>query len=170
MSINIILRGMSPLMIHRYGSKHNVEPRGWTKHVKEHKEFKVAADRLHIDIEGNPVVPSLNIMAMLKTLKPSKPPYGIMSIEEELLPILSEGGWEIDERPAVINRNRILVVRPLFRDWGLNLTVNVDAEALEPHVLRAQFEECGKRIGLCELRPAKSGTYGRFYVEKFDVD
>ena len=65
--------------------------------------------------------------------------------------------------PVVVQRNRILRTRAKFDEpWSCVLTLDTDPELVDAEQLAAWLDIGGRRIGLGDWRPSKSGHYGRF--------
>ena len=64
--------------------------------------------------------------------------------------------------PVVVQRSRVLRTRAKFDTWGVVFTVEVDSELVDQQQLATWLDIAGRRIGLCDWRPEKSGHYGRF--------
>ena len=64
--------------------------------------------------------------------------------------------------PVVVQRARILRTRAKFDQWTLRCTVDVDDELVDRTMLESWLDVAGRRIGLCDWRPERSGQYGRF--------
>ena len=65
--------------------------------------------------------------------------------------------------PVVVQRNRILRTRAKFdQPWACVFTVDTDPELVDAEQLAAWLDIGGRRIGLGDWRPSKSGHYGRF--------
>ena len=65
---------------------------------------------------------------------------------------------------VVIQRNRVLKTRARFDlDWGLRFVLDCDDELIErERHLEKWLDIAGRRIGLGDWRPEKSGDHGRF--------
>ena len=63
---------------------------------------------------------------------------------------------------VVVQRARILRTRAKFDTWGVTFTVEVDDELVDKEQLASWLDIAGRRIGLGDWRPEKSGHYGRF--------
>ena len=63
---------------------------------------------------------------------------------------------------VVVQRNRIERTRAKFDDWTLTFVL----DAKDKLVDQLQLESRGRRIGLRDWRPERSGDYGRFEVEE----
>ena len=70
---------------------------------------------------------------------------------------------------VVVQRARILRTRAKFDDWGLRFVLECDDELIDREQLAAWLDIAGRRIGLGDWRPEKSGDYGRFDVVKLEV-
>ena len=64
--------------------------------------------------------------------------------------------------PVVVQRNRILRTRAKFDEWSCTFAVEADDELVDKDQLEAWLDIGGRRIGLGDWRPEKSGNYGRF--------
>ena len=63
---------------------------------------------------------------------------------------------------VVVQRNRILRTRAKFDEWSCTFAVEGDDELVDKEQLEAWLDIGGRRIGLGDWRPEKSGNYGRF--------
>ncbi len=67
--------------------------------------------------------------------------------------------------PVVIRgRGRLLRTRAKFDEWCCTFAVDADDELVDKDQLEAWLDIAGRRIGLGDWRPEKSGHYGRFEV------
>ena len=65
--------------------------------------------------------------------------------------------------PVVVQRARILRTRAMFEvPWSCSFDVDGDDELVSTEHLDRWLEISGRRIGLGDWRPEKSGTFGRF--------
>ena len=64
--------------------------------------------------------------------------------------------------PVVVQRNRILRTRARFSDWGLVFELDCDDELVDKQHLERWLDIAGRRIGMGDWRPEKSGEHGRF--------
>ena len=67
---------------------------------------------------------------------------------------------------VVVQRNRILRTRAKFDDWACRFVIEVDDELCDLEQLQTWLDIGGRRIGLGDWRPEKSGSYGRFSVKE----
>ena len=64
--------------------------------------------------------------------------------------------------PVVIQRNRVMKTRAMFDEWSVTFRLDTDPELVDETQLAAWLDIAGRRIGLGDWRPEKSGKYGRF--------
>ena len=70
---------------------------------------------------------------------------------------------------VVVQRNRILRTRARFEPWGATFVLECDDELVDREQLDAWLDIAGRRIGLGDWRPEKSGNHGRFDVESIGI-
>ena len=66
---------------------------------------------------------------------------------------------------VVVQRSRVLRTRPLFDPWMVAATLDCDDELIDQEQLETWLDIGGRRIGLGDWRPEKSGSYGRFTLK-----
>ena len=68
--------------------------------------------------------------------------------------------------PVVVQRARILRTRAKFDlPWAVDFILETDPDLVDETRLRNWLELAGRRIGLGDWRPQKSGNYGTFELE-----
>lgn len=78
--------------------------------------------------------------------------------------------YEIDLRPVVVQRARVMRARPRLDEWQLRFELVYNSELIQDtEILRTIIEEAGQRIGLLDNRPQKYGENGTFSVIKWLV-
>ena len=167
------IKGVRPLLMHAPNGLGNNPQRRRGEHPSPQEAVEAA---LYKDPQGNIVIPALNVKAMLREagrnykISGRRMTYGAairagIDIEPFYIP-LRHNGLKIDIRPVVVQRSRILRVRPRFDEWGLEFyIINKDPNVLLRDTMRRIVEDAGKWIGLCDYRP----EFGLFSVEKFEV-
>jgi len=55
--------------------------------------------------------------------------------------------------------------RPEFRSWAVEITAEIEADALSVETLLTLIDRAGFGVGIGEWRPEKGGEYGRFKVD-----
>ena len=133
---------------------------------------------LWLDANGRPAIPASAVRSVIET--------GARKIKEG--PAVREGlvitdtffDYDVDRYgdtieklsvsaqytvPVVVQRNRILRTRARFDlPWGCTFDADCDDELVDETKLLKWLEIAGKRIGLGDWRPEKSGEFGRFEV------
>lgn len=74
---------------------------------------------------------------------------------------------EIDSRPVVIQRARIMRHRSRLEKWSLSFDLEVDDEILPTAHVNQILSDSGRRAGLGDFRPQKGGPFGRFIVTEW---
>ena len=135
---------------------------------------------LYLDDDGRPTVPAAAIRAMIETAarKSKQGPQVREGLVVESVDAFdydaTRYGTTVDRLaksaqfsvPVVVQRARIMRTRAKFdTPWTIRATVDVDDELVDKSQLLAWLDIGGRRIGLCDWRPEKSGMYGRFVPE-----
>jgi hypothetical protein len=89
-----------------------------------------------------------------------------LRIEGEYLTFVSDG-WKPDQRRGRLdNGTAVSVVRPKFKNWSIELKIQLDDdEPIKIDTVIALFEKAGKASGLGSFRPSCKGAFGQFDVE-----
>ena len=66
--------------------------------------------------------------------------------------------------PVVVQRARIVRTRAKFDDWSISFEIDRDETIVDKSQLSTWLEIAGRRIGVGDWRPQRSGHYGRFEV------
>jgi len=81
---------------------------------------------------------------------------------------LGTAEYEIDTRPVVIQRNRVLKSRAKLSNWEATFHVIYNEDLVtDPEIIKTVLTEAGLRIGIMDFRPSRSGYFGTFEVTKF---
>jgi hypothetical protein len=166
------IKGIKPLLMHAptgLGDKARLR-RG------EHLDPKIEAESyLYKNEKGEICIPSVNIKACIReagrnyrvsgrrTTFAAMIRAGLDVNPFPMVPLL-HNGWQVDIRPVVVQRNRILRARPRFDEWTLEFQiVNQDPTVIHKDTLKKILEDAGKYYGLGDFRP----EFGLFEVEEF---
>jgi hypothetical protein len=71
---------------------------------------------------------------------------------------------EVDSRPCVIQRSRIMRHRSRLEKWSLEFHLQIEDTILEPDNVHQMLVDCGRRAGIGDFRASKGGPFGRFSV------
>ena len=70
---------------------------------------------------------------------------------------------------VVVQRSRLLRTRAIFEDWAVTFTVEVETDLVDQGQLEDWLTIAGRRIGLGDWRPEKSGQHGKFEVLSIEL-
>ncbi len=70
---------------------------------------------------------------------------------------------------VVVQRSRHPRTRAKFDEWGVTFIVEADDEQVDQSQLESWLDIAGRRIGIGDWRPEKSGVYGRFEMESIEA-
>ena len=70
---------------------------------------------------------------------------------------------------VVVQRNKVVRTRAKFDPpWSVEIVLDCDDKLFDREKLEAWFDIAGRRVGLGDWRPSKSGNYGRFTVASIE--
>lgn len=132
---------------------------------------------LWLDESGSPTIPGAAIRAVIEN-GARKLKQGPQVREGLIVDSIDEFiydknlGMSVDELAravqftvgVVVQRQRVLRTRAKFDTWGLRFTVEVDEELVDKMQLATWLDIGGRRIGVGDWRPQRSGDFGRFEV------
>lgn len=184
-TIAITIEGITPLLLNKFTDEAALKASSGSAIVAvgdKGSPKDQAEKKLYRDEAGGLVIPQPNLFrciidggaffkagkSKVTTQKTSLIP-ACLAIAELTIPITHKEPWTVDTRPVRIpaTGGRILCHRPVFNDWALTFTADLDTEMLAPKVFRDIVDAAGKRIGLGDFRPACKGPFGRFVVTRW---
>ncbi len=188
MEINITIEGTTPMICNRFtdeaAESATKGTRGASAAADRGTPLEVAESKLYKGLQGNPMIPQPNLLRCLVeggrfhkagktqlTTSKSSIMYSCLDIQGAEIPIAHKEPWRVDTRAVRIpsTGGRILAHRPMFDDWKLTFTAELDTTILSEKLLRAIIDDAGKRVGLGDFRPATKGPFGRFVVTNWKV-
>lgn len=188
MEINITVAGTTPLICNRFtdeaAESATKGTRGASAAADRGTPLEIAEAKLYIGLGGKPMIPQPNLLRCLVeggrfhkagktqlTTSKSSIMYSCLDIQGAEVPIKHKEPWRVDTRAVRIpsTGGRILAHRPMFDDWSLTFTAELDTTILSEKLLRAIIDDAGKRVGLGDFRPATKGPFGRFVVTNWEV-
>ena len=181
--------GVSPLLQHRFPMPDYADMgKGGTKSTGA-KDYRMEwKQSLYVTDKGQIYQPSTHFeLAMVKAgtnfkvtgkrgksykdlvsaavvIDPEKILFGMDAPEE--LDTDADKDLYLDMRPVVIQRARIVRLRPAFKPgWTLEFVINVIDDELPSGILQDILTLAGKAVGIGDYRP----KFGRFLVTQFEV-
>lgn len=70
--------------------------------------------------------------------------------------------------PVVVQRARLIRTRAKFDEWAAVFQIETDDEIVDESMLTTWIDIAGRRCGLGDWRPQKSGTFGRFKMTSIE--
>lgn len=168
--LNVEITGISPLLQHRFVEEKSEASKRKQKVYVDEDELEKA---LYKNQEGKIIQPAIHIKsAMVKSASnfkfEGKKTYKDIIKAEVIIDPLEivhlNQAYEMDKRGVVIQRARVMRVRPKFNDWKLQFKILFNEDRLTPKILKEIIEDAGKTVGIGDNRP----EYGRFKITKFE--
>lgn len=189
-AVRFHLVGMTPLVMHNIRLADALHPitRALSAATKKRNKTEDDIERiaaieweggLYVDEDDRPVIPGLNIQALLVESGKRKKLGKVVKAGA-----LSDGNWPVRTsrglpgkvealradprfrlRTAMnVKGSRVMRSFPIFRDWSAAVDVSYHPELLDRDTLVELMESAGEFVGLMDLRP----RYGRFMIEKVE--
>lgn len=76
---------------------------------------------------------------------------------------------EVDSRPCVVQRARIMRHRSRLEKWGLKFSLECDESIIPTAQLHEILNDAGRRAGMGDYRPPRGGPFGRFKIVSWKV-
>lgn len=114
----------------------------------------------------------INTAKFYKTgkIRASRVLAGSMRIEPEKIP-LNSMSYEVDVRPVVVQKARVLRSRAKVPKWKVLFDIVFDRATIDdPTFIKEILEEAGMKSGLLDFRPERGGSFGTFIVSRFEWD
>ena len=183
-TVNVTIKGLTPLLMNKMNIESLKEKSGRTVATEydPETEAKKAAYISKIDGKEQLYIPGYAIYSMIikaagaykfPKRRSSMSTYlaGTIRVEPDKIP-LGTDKYEIDERPVVIQRARVLKWRPMISDWQVTFQIIYNKDALPSAIipqLKAIVEDGGTRLGLLDYRPQHKGWFGTFTITEFKI-
>lgn len=188
-TVSTKVKGVAPLMQHRFPmptladmSKGGTQSTGSKDYTQEWRDYFYATKSGMIyqpaeHFEGAMVKAAVNFKITGKRGKtykdlfraavfvtPDQIPHGITVPAE--LDTDGDKALYLDMRPVVVNRARVVRIRPTFSPgWELEFDIEVIDDQISPEIVQDVLTLAGKTVGIGDFRP----KFGRFTVARFEV-
>lgn len=129
---------------------------------------------IYADDKGRPVLPADNLQAMIveaarKSRLGKQFLAGVFVSDDAPLiydgPKTVEGLWKdgrfVDRRSVVVQRNRVVRTRPIFREWAADVVFEYHPSVVNASQLDEAIGTAGSMVGFGDFRP----RFGRFVAE-----
>ena len=131
---------------------------------------------LWLDADGRPTIPRTAVRALIETgakkvRQGAQVREGLVVVSTAFVYDVDAYGETLDKLaesarftvPVVVKGSRLMRTRAKFDlPWSCSFTVDADDELVDSDQLQRWLDTGGRRIGLGDWRPEKSGEFGRF--------
>jgi len=188
-TIDVTVKGVAPLMQHRFpvpelammtkGGKLQtgavdytqewrnylyVNPDGEIFQPATHFESAMIRAAVNYKITGKRGKTYKDLFSAAVFVTPEQILHGINEPDE--LDADADKPLYLDMRPVVVNRARVVRIRPTFSPgWELSFTIEVIDDSINAELIHDVLSLAGKTVGIGDFRP----KFGRFMVTKFEV-
>lgn len=188
MELHITITGTTPLICNRFTDEAAQAASSGTRLASANSDrgtpLEIAESKLYKGIDGGYCIPQPNLLRCLvdggqfhkigktqiTTTKKSML-FSCVDIPAAEIAIEHKQPWKVDTRAVRIpaTGGRILAHRPMFDDWALTFTLDLDTTIMGERLMRQIVDDAGKRVGLGDFRPATKGPFGRFVVTNWSI-
>lgn len=184
-TIEVEIRGTSPLLIHRFAETAEQAKATRRVQVDTVDPFEEAKKNAYIAQDGTYYFSAFaipNAMAAAgsnhkmrgsrKTLRFIVP--SAVRMQTDTVTVLNGAGpaqrFEVDARPVTIpaTKGRIMRYRPRFDCWGARFSFLLNDMMLSVEDAHRLLSEAGEFVGIGDFRPEKRGPFGTFQVTHFE--
>lgn len=183
-TIEIEIRGTSPLLIHRFTEAAESDKKVRSVEVDNRNPRDEATKAAYIAPDGSFFFNGFAIPCAMANAGSNHKMRGsrkslrfivpsAVRMESDTVTILNGAGpakdFEVDSRPVTIpaTKGRIMRHRPRFDCWGAKFTLKINDSLIAVKDCQKLLEEAGDYIGIGDFRPQKAGPFGCFRVIEF---
>lgn len=175
----VVIVGTSPLIVHKWSEKAKtmMRDKGAGKKTKDRSARDPAADAkdaTYFTAGGEYAIPVLALKSAIitaahkdigieKTLV--RKALFLRSGSDMMLPMECSEPIIREDCVRVGMGSADLRYRPQFDKWSVHVSLEFDADLLQPTDIVNLFDRAGFGVGICEWRPEKGGEFGRFRVK-----
>lgn len=184
-TVDVVIEGVSPLLINRFTEDAEIPKTMKKSNKKDYGTPRQQAENTAYRDEKTQLlwVPSSWIKGALSAIASDyKLPSSRKSVKSVIggavLPVTEKIYFvenyklkdvEIDSRPVVIQRARIMRHRSRLESWRLRFSIEVDEDILPLDDVHQMLGDGGKRSGIGDFRPQKGGPFGRYKINSWKV-
>ncbi len=182
-TIEVTIKGVSPLLINRFKESDEVVEAVKKAGKKDYGTPREQAEQTPYRDEDTKKlwIPSIWVTGTIRTIasdyklpgtrKSVKSVSGgaIVPVDEKMYFIenYTLKDIEVDSRPVVIQRARIMRHRARLEKWSVKVHLQIDEEILPIDHVHSILNDAGRRAGLGDYRPQRGGPFGRFQITKW---
>lgn len=181
-TFEVKIEGISPLLINRFKEQAEVPQKMKKSGKKDYGTPREQAESsAYVDPNGKMWIPSTWPKGCLSTVASDyKLPGSRKSVKSVIggavIPVDEKIYFdeefqlkdiEVDSRPCVVQRARIMRHRARLEKWSLTFCIQIEDSILEPSNVHEMLSDSGRRAGIGDFRPARGGPFGRFAVTQW---
>ena len=173
-NIRVVIEGIAPLLMNRFPAD-SPETAARATRKTGTKDYRAKAEEAaYRNVEGKLYQPADHIIGALvkaavnfqipgKGKKTYKDLFrsSVFVHPDEIEHQIQD--YEIDARPVVIQKSRVMRYRPKLTKWRLEFTLEIQDPDIADSVVKDIMEYAGRRVGIGDYRP----RFGRFMVTEF---
>lgn len=179
-TIRVTIKGTSPLLINRFKENDEAPEAMKKSNKKDYGTPRAQAEMTPYrdDDTGKLWLPTIWVTGTIRSVASDyKLPGSRKSVKSiaggAVVPVEEKAYFvedykikdiEVDSRPCVIQRARIMRHRARLESWSISLDLQVDEEILPVNDVHQILNDAGRRAGLGDYRPQRGGPFGRFIV------
>jgi hypothetical protein len=182
--VKIKIKGTSPLLINRFTEK-SEQPEVMKKATK--KEYGTPREQAELSAykdENDKIwIPTTWITGAIQSIASDYKLIGtrksVKSVSGGVIIPLEEKAYfcenykinqiEIDSRPVVVQRARIMRHRARLENWSVELDLQIDEEIIPTDDAHKILCDAGRRSGVGDFRPQKGGPFGKFSIVNWEI-
>lgn len=178
-TIKVQVTGITPLLVNRFHEEAAIEATSGT-HSRKEKLSPEEDARMRLYSNGNgPYVPSewlrqsiIGAASRHKIGRRAATTDVAAAVYVAPFEIPLQGDWHLDSRAIVIpaTKGRLLRYRPMFDEWKLDFSVQIDTDLVSERLIRDILTDSGRLVGIGDFRPARKGPYGRFSIVSWEPE
>jgi len=188
-TVNVTVRGVAALMQHRFpmpdlgtqnkGGKRSTGEKDYSQEWREylytdtngmiyqpaaHFEGAMVKAAVSFKVKGKRGKSYKDLFSGNVVVTPEQIPHNLTAPDE--LDADADKPLYLDMRPVVVNRSRVVRLRPTFKaGWQLSFSIEVLDDEIPADLLQDVLTLAGKSVGIGDFRP----KFGRFMVTHFEV-
>lgn len=185
-TINITIKGSSPLMLCRFPEENETDKATRGVIVNHGSPRERATKAAYIKPDGTYYFPGTAIPRMLReaasnfkmkgTRRSAKyvVPAAVLMLNDAVTIRDEEGkpskDFEVDSRPVVIpaTKGRIMAHRPRWDTWTAQFSLRINEMLLPVDFINEVMVAASQQIGIGAFRPEKGGPFGTFIITKWE--
>lgn len=183
-TVKVKIEGISPLLFNRFKESSEMPPTMRKNTKKDYGTPRVQAEATaYKDDNGKLWMPSSWVKGAMQTIAsdytlPSSRKSvksvlgGCVRPSEEKLYFLEKytiKNIEVDSRPVVIQRARVMKHRARLETWSIECFLEIEDDILPIENVHEILGAAGRRSGFGDFRPQKGGQYGRYQIVGWEI-